>query len=86
MSECLVTRVNRMNLPLFLTSNYDYNFVAIMALDVLKTLATFEIEDSLEEERVRCITRTRVGKPALGFYESLKNIFGSKINAVKALK
>ena len=53
---------------------------------MLKTLATFEIEDPLEEEGVRCVTRTRVGKPSLGFYASLKNIFGSKINAVKALK
>ena len=35
---------------------------------------------------VKCVTRTRVGKPALGFYESLKIIFGSKINAVKAQK
>ena len=37
---------------------------------------------------VKCVTRTRtrVGKPALVFYELLKIIFGSKINAVKAQK
>ena len=33
-------------------------------------------------EWVKCVTRTRVGKPALGFYELLKNIFSSKTNAV----
>ena len=33
---------------------------------------------------VKCVTctRTRVGKPASGFYESLKSIYSSKINAV----
>ena len=35
---------------------------------------------------VKCVTRTRVGKPALGFDESLKNIYSSKINAVKTQK
>ena len=35
---------------------------------------------------VKCVTRTRVGKPALEFYASLKNILGSKINAVNAQK
>ena len=34
-------------------------------------------------EWVKCVTRTRVGKPALGFYESLKYIYSSKTNAVK---
>ena len=35
---------------------------------------------------VKCVTRTRtrVGKPALGFYESLENIYSSKTNAIKA--
>ena len=37
---------------------------------------------------VKCVSRTRirVGKPASGFYESLKSIYSSKINAVKRQK
>ena len=35
---------------------------------------------------VKCVTRIGVGKPALGFYESLKIIYSSKTNAVKTQK
>ena len=40
---------------------------------------------SLEEEWVRCVTRTHVRIPVLGIYESMKNLF-SKTNTVKELK
>ena len=43
-----------------------------------------ELASELGPEWVKCVTRNRVGKPALGFYESLKNIYSSKTNAVKA--
>ena len=33
---------------------------------------------------VKCVTRTHVGKPVLGFYESLENMYSSKTNAIKA--
>ena len=44
------------------------------------------IEKHFIREWVKCVTRTRTraGKPALGFYESLKNIYSSKTIAVKA--
>ena len=56
--------------------NYQYNYLCICG-----SLWWFAYFNGVW---VKCVTRTRVGKPALGFYESLKNIFGSKINAVKA--
>ena len=45
-----------------------------------------QIKYLIYREWVKCVTRTRtrVGKPALGFYESLKNIYNSKTIAVKA--
>ena len=33
-------------------------------------------------EWVKCVTRTGVGKPVLGFYASLKYIYSSKTNKI----
>ena len=44
---------------------------------------TYESGATVDKIRYVTRTRTRVGKPALGFYESLENIYSSKTNVVK---